>query len=158
MTTRDTTKDTFRKVISNYLSGIKGGYGVEGGGLYFQRGYANENHSEFLVHICVLCIRLNDESANFCFFTFSAQQNNTFECKAISSTPNTTTLPNNTDSGRIVVFVYFFLIIIGYMSPNISTTVIIIATSMSVTLFLVFIALAIYKVQRKKTKRRNHTQ
>ena len=41
------------------------------------------------------------------------------------------------------------------MSPNLSTTVIISATSMSVTLFLVFIALAIYKVQKKKTKARN---
>ena len=41
------------------------------------------------------------------------------------------------------------------MSPNISTAVIISATSMSVTLLLVFIALAIYKVQKKKTKARN---
>ena len=57
--------------------------------------------------------------------------------------------------GLFRLFIFCVCNIIGDMSPNTSTTVIISATSMSVTLFLVFSALAIYKVQKKKTKARN---
>ena len=108
------------------------------------------------LYICVLCTRLNDESANFCFLRFQLSKTTHLNVKPSHQHQIRQLCPITLTLATVGLLCFFICrIIIGDVSPNISTTVMISAISMSLTLLIVFIALAIYKVQKKKTKARH---